>query len=79
MRKLFTTFMIATTLTGCISVQMDLDSAKIGLSNPATEFCLQQKGFVDYQTDKQGNNISMCHLPNGQEIEVWQLYRSKQP
>lgn len=71
--------LITSILTGCISVQMDLDSAKIAKSNPASEFCLQQKGFLDFETDKQGKAVGMCHLPNGQVIEEWQYYRMKNP
>lgn len=62
-------------LTGCISIDMDLQSAKIGKSNPASEFCLKQKGFLDYQKDANGNTVGMCHLQNGQVVEEWQYYR----
>lgn len=67
-------FALVFSLTGCISVSMDLQSAKIGKSNPASEFCLQQKGFLDYQKDTNGNVVGMCHLQNGKVIEEWQYY-----
>lgn len=73
--KIVFTLLAVFGLTGCISVNMDLESMKIGKSNPASEFCLQQKGFLDYQKDANGNTVGMCHLPNGKIIEEWQYYR----
>lgn len=67
--------LVVLSLTGCISVKMDVDSMKIGKSNPASEFCLKQKGFLDYQKDVNGDTVGMCHLPNGKVIEEWQYYR----
>lgn len=76
MKKVLSIATITMALTGCITVSMDLESVKVGKSNPASEYCLQQKGFLDFVTDKQGNTVGMCHLPNGQVVEEWQLYRA---
>lgn len=76
MKRLSLILLAAAVLTGCISVDMQLQDAKVGVSNAATEHCLQQKGFVDYQTNASGQSIAVCHLPDGRTIEVWQLYRS---
>lgn len=68
-------FALLLSLTGCISVSMDMESMKIGKSNPASEFCLAQHGFLDYKKDANGNIVGMCHLPNDRVVEEWQYYR----
>ena len=44
-------------------------------ANPASLFCLQQGGSLQVRNTAQGQTL-MCHLPNGQVIEEWELYRA---
>lgn len=64
-----------TTLTAC-SVSIEPQSVQmVGISTPATEFCLKQKGFVN-PTTIDGKQVNICELPNGQKVEVNALYRA---
>ena len=46
----------------------ELIKPQVGKPNPATQNCIAQGGHVDLST-------SICTLPNGEQIEQWQLYR----
>lgn len=63
------------TLTACSISVIPTDVKVVGISTPATEFCLQQKGFVN-PTTIDGKQVNICELPNGQKVEVNALYRA---
>ena len=48
---------------------------KIGMPNPASEYCIQQGGKLRHLKDAFGNEFNNCKLPNGQEQNEWDLYR----
>ncbi|WP_130802612.1 putative hemolysin [Acinetobacter ihumii] len=52
---------------------------KIGMPNPASEYCIQQGGKLDMKKDANGNSYSNCILPDGRVIEEWQLFRQDHP
>lgn len=65
-------------LAACSSVQHKDDSKlKVGMANPASEFCIQQKGKLDIKNEANGQ-VGYCTLPNGQVIEEWEFFRSQQ-
>ncbi|WFF37938.1 DUF333 domain-containing protein [Moraxella nasibovis] len=62
-------------LTACSISVIPTDVKVVGISTPATEFCLQQKGFIN-PTTVNGKQVNICELPNGQKVEVNALYRA---
>ncbi|UYZ69238.1 DUF333 domain-containing protein [Moraxella bovis] len=62
------------TLTACSISVTPTDVKVVGLSTPATEFCLQQKGFIN-PTTVNGKQVNICELPNGQKVEVNEFYK----
>lgn len=62
-------------LTAC-SVHFEPQSVQmVGISTPATEFCLKNKGFVN-PTTVNGKQVNICELPNGQKVEVNEFYKA---
>ena len=47
----------------------------VGMTNPASVFCVEQGGTLEPRKDKDGNEYAMCHLPNGTVVEEWALFR----
>ncbi|MDF0605425.1 DUF333 domain-containing protein [Neisseriaceae bacterium TC5R-5] len=46
------------------------------LANPASVYCVQQKqGELLMKTAKDGGVYGVCKLPDGSEVEEWELYR----
>lgn len=65
----------ALALSAC-SVHFEPQSVQmVGVSTPATEFCLKQKGFVN-PTIINGKQVNICELPNGQKMEVDAFYQT---
>ena len=50
-------------------------TAAFALPNPASEFCLKMGGRSEIVKDSSGAALRLCHLPNGQIIEEWTLFR----
>lgn len=46
----------------------------IGLANPASGYCLKQKGRLEMR-EGPGGTTGFCHLPGGRVVEEWRLYR----
>ena len=44
------------------------------MANPASEYCVSIGGDLEIQTQTDGQ-IGICHLPSGEKIEEWALYR----
>ena len=47
---------------------------KLDMANPAAKYCIAVNGTLAQVTNEQGT-MTMCNLPNGQQIEQWQLFR----
>ena len=54
----------ATALAAC-SASEKQESPKVGVANPASEFCVKQGGKSEIKKDKDGGEYGVCHLPNG--------------
>ena len=65
----------ATALAAC-SASEKQESPKIGMSNPASEFCVKQGGKLEMKKDKDGGEYALCHLPDGSVVEEWEYFRS---
>jgi len=65
-------------LTACSSVQhKDSTLPKIGSPNPASQYCVEQGGKLEIRNEANGQ-VGYCHLPNGQVVEEWKLFRDNQ-
>lgn len=48
----------------------------VGMSNPASEFCIKQGGKLEMKKDAEGNEYALCHLPDGTVVEEWEYFRA---
>lgn len=74
MKAIFPIFALLT-LTACSISVIPTDVKIVGISTPATEFCLKNKGFVN-PTTVSGKQVNICELPNGQKVEVNEFYKA---
>ena len=47
----------------------------IGMSNPASDFCIQQGGKLEIRQEAAGE-VGYCHLPAGRVVEEWASFRA---
>nr|WP_180176999.1 I78 family peptidase inhibitor [Acinetobacter sp. YH12039] len=65
-------------MAGCSTTQQTENTPeKIGMANPASQYCVEQKGKLEIRDEANGQ-VGYCHLPNGQVVEEWVLFRSSQ-
>ena len=64
----------ATALAAC-STSEKHESPMVGMSNPASEFCIKQSGKSEIKKDKDGGEYALCHLPDGTVVEEWEYFR----
>ncbi|WP_431223533.1 putative hemolysin [Serratia sp. L9] len=50
----------------------------IGMANPADVYCTKLGGKLNGRQNAQGQ-YSTCTLPNGQEMDSWELFRRDHP
>jgi uncharacterized protein len=71
-------FAALTALTGCTHATKDAESQlSLGLANPASVYCQQQGGKLEIRHESHGQ-VGYCHLPSGQVVEEWALFRASQ-
>lgn len=51
---------------------------RIGLANPASVYCVSLNGKLITKSNDKGD-YSICQLPDGTQIEEWQLFRRDHP
>ena len=69
---------LAVSVSACSSMQTtDSKQAKIGLANPASQYCVDQGGKLEIVKEANGE-VGYCHLPNGEKVEEWALFRQSQ-
>ena len=69
---------IVTSLSACSSVQTtDSNQTKLGLANPASQYCVEQGGKLEIVKETNGE-VGYCHLKNGEKVEEWALFRQSQ-
>lgn len=49
------------------------------IANPASTYCVSKGGKVEIRKDKDGNETGICHLPDGTQVEEWELFRRDHP
>lgn len=52
---------------------------KIGMPNPASQYCIDQGGKLEMKKNANGDAYANCILPDGRVIEEWQLFRQDHP
>ena len=64
-------------LAGCATQNSETTSPKVGMANPASQYCTQQGGKLELRNESHGQ-VGYCHLANGQVVEEWALFRASQ-
>ncbi|MFH7807925.1 I78 family peptidase inhibitor [Acinetobacter sp. BSP-153] len=78
MKKTVMFGLIVAALSGCSTAQKnDAEKPNIGMANPASTYCVEQGGKLEIRKEANGE-VGYCHLPNGQVIEEWELFRTSQ-
>ena len=79
MKKILLLGLVLTSLAACSSTpNKDTTVPKIGMANPASQYCVEQGGKLDIRNESNGQ-VGYCKLPNGQVVEEWELFRANQP
>lgn len=47
----------------------------IGMPNPASQHCVDSGGRLEIRKDANGAATGYCHLPSGEVVEEWALFR----
>jgi len=68
----------AVVLTACVAPAEKPVEPTVQAANPASQYCVEQGGRLEIKKDEQGGEYGLCHLPDGQVVEEWALFRSKQ-
>lgn len=64
-------------VAACSSVAPVKEAPPVQLANPASQFCVQSGGTLRIEKTPAGE-AGICVLPNGREIDEWELFRSSQ-
>ncbi|NMV36376.1 putative hemolysin [Ralstonia insidiosa] len=49
--------------------------SNVGMANPASEYCLQRGGQLEFSTRANGTEVGTCVSPGGDECEEWAFLR----
>ena len=78
MKKILGFALCTLILTGCQSSKsVAVPTASLGMANPASVYCVEQGGTLEIRNETEGQ-IRYCHLPDGQVVEEWALFRANQ-
>jgi len=77
-KALFTLLMpiCAVLLASCIPTQTGA-TPQANLPNPASVYCEQNGGRLEFREDASGGVFGVCIFPDGSECEEWAFYRSE--
>lgn len=79
MKKTILLSILAIALSACTTMpSSETETPKIGMANPASEYCVKQGGKIEIRTESKGQ-VGYCHLKNGQVVEEWELLHLNQP
>lgn len=79
MKKLFIICTVFLSISACSSTpNKDVSPPKIGMPNPASQYCIEQGGQLEIRNEENGQ-VGYCKLPNGKVVEEWELFRANQP
>jgi len=54
---------------------MEPSQASVSMANPASTYCLQRGGQLEFSTSGNGDEVGICVSPGGGECEEWVLLR----
>lgn len=75
MKKIVLLGFMISSLAACSTVHnTDTVAPKLGTTNPASEYCINQGGKLEIKNETNGQ-VGYCHLPNSQVIEEWKYFR----
>jgi putative hemolysin len=63
-------------LTSCALLEVTL-SPQANLPNPASVYCEQNGGNVEFRQDASGGEAGVCVFPDGSECDEWAYYRGE--
>lgn len=70
--------LMVSALTACSAVKTaDMNATKVGMVNPASQYCIDQGGKLEIRNETNGQ-VGYCHLPSGETVEEWVLFRLSQ-
>lgn len=75
MRLRYFSLFLPFALAACASHE---EAPKAGMANPASVYCEEQGGTLEIKQNADGQ-YGMCTLPDGTQIEEWNLYRRDHP
>lgn len=64
----------AAVITAGCSTQQNETQTKVGMPNPASEYCIKIGGVLNI-VDGPNGQVGICELPDGTKIEEWELFR----
>ncbi len=64
-----------TTAVAPVSPAPPHESARAGTANPASVYCLQRGGQLEFSTRSGGGEVGICVSPGGDECEEWAFLR----
>lgn len=65
-------------LAACSQQSQQVTETQVGMANPASVHCEKVGGKVVIAKDAQGNQKGICHLPDGTQVDEWELFRRDQ-
>ena len=77
MKRILLIGAIFTSITACTSAQPEQTPTKLGMANPASQYCIQQGGKLSIKNEANGQ-VGYCYLPDGQVVEEWEYFRKSQ-
>ena len=78
MKKNILLILAMSTLSACSTMEAkNGNSEKLGVANPASQYCIQQGGKLEIKNESNGQ-VGYCYLPNGTTVEEWALFRANQ-
>lgn len=83
MKTIVRTLLIAMIAASCSQGSAPNDSvtpttlgAAVGISNPASQYCVDQGGELEL-VDEAAGQVGYCTLSDGTRIEEWELFNSQ--
>lgn len=76
MKKFLVLIAITTAAMTACAAPKTHEQKPVGMANPASEFCVSIGGKSIIKKDAKGGEYGVCQLPDGKEVEEWELYRS---
>ncbi|ESK53985.1 putative hemolysin [Acinetobacter tjernbergiae] len=78
MKNILLLSVVLTSVVACSATpNKDMTPPKIGMANPASQYCVEQGGQLEIRNEANGQ-VGYCKLASGQVIEEWAFFRANQ-